>query len=47
MADYYNLVPGYVVRPERYGPDVFLNVGGQSWTDMHIIAEAAPLIGCH
>jgi hypothetical protein len=33
MADYYNLVPGYVVRPERYGPDVFLNVGGLSWTD--------------
>jgi hypothetical protein len=33
MAEYYQLVPGYVVRPERYGPDVFQNVGGLGWTD--------------
>jgi len=33
MTYYYNLIPGYVVRPERYGLDVFLNVGGSGWTD--------------
>ena len=28
MANYRLQAPGYVVRPERYGPDIFQNVAG-------------------
>jgi len=34
MADNYLFVPGYAVRPEHYGPDVFEQVSGIPWTDI-------------
>jgi len=33
MTSYYMGAPGYVVRPERYGPEVFENIGALRWTD--------------
>ena len=39
MAESFRLVPGYVVRPERYGPDVFENVSGLSWTDQQGLTQ--------
>ena len=39
MAEYSQLVPGYVVRAQWPGPDYFLNVSGLSWTDQQGLAQ--------
>jgi hypothetical protein len=39
MADYYNLVSGYVVRPERYGPGIHENVNAIDWTDQQGLSQ--------
>jgi hypothetical protein len=38
-GEYFNLVPGYVVRPERYGPEVFENVNGIGWSDQQGLSQ--------
>jgi len=39
MAEYFELVPGYVVRAERPGPDFFQNVAGLAWTDQQGLSQ--------
>jgi len=38
---YYRIhAPGYVVRPETYGPDAFENFPGRAWTDQRGVEVA-------